>query len=468
MSDSYLESWIRGLLDGLDPLVAPDETALSTAEHPAFRELAAPQEPGAENRLAKMLAEIRPFSGLSRFVREDVAAKLVLQPFQANDVLLRQGDVANSLLIVLEGAVEVLVEDAGQLHSIARLGAHTVVGEIGLVTQEVRSAHVVATSAGCAGLINKDDFQQIAGRYPRLSIALSELIAERVGTLTIDVLCGKTIEGYTVRQRLGRGAMGIVYAATDSSDGRPVALKMLRHDLALDRHATERFHQEADILQQLKHVNIIRVFREFSAFGTSFIAMELCPGMSLTDLLAQLDRMPAPVARQVIGQLACGLNYAHQAGVAHRDLKPSNVMLAADGTAKLADFGLARRVACEQVELTGLGQMLGTPRYMAPEQLDGDRGDARSDLFSLGCIAYELLTGEPLFKARRLPDLLKERRTWTMPPASQIDAELDQELYGFLCRALSPEPEDRRINFSEIAGWSAPVDWPALVAKRKT
>jgi serine/threonine-protein kinase len=356
----------------------------------------------------------------------------------------------------------VIVEEQGRVHTIARMERHTVVGEMAFVTHEARSASVVAASRGSAATIGKADFERIAGRYPRLSVALSELMAERVGTLSIDVLCGKSIGRYAIRQRLGRGAMGIVYGAAEESSGRPVALKMLRHDLTLDRLATQRFHQEAEIVRELQHPNIVQVFERFSAFGTSFIAMELCDGPSLGDLIAHVGPLSESVVRAVTGQIAAGLAKAHRAGVAHRDLKPSNVLFTRAGTAKLADFGLARCLSTDLAALTAYGQIVGTPRYMAPEQLSGERGDARSDLYALGCMVYEALVGHPLYRSERFNALLKERALWSMPESNAIRPRLEPRLYELLRQSLEEDPDMRSVDLEELAEWAAPVDLAAL------
>jgi serine/threonine protein kinase len=327
-----------------------------------------------------------------------------------------------------------------------------------MMTREVRSANVVAVTAGRAATIGRDDFEHLAGRYPRLSVVLSELISERVGVLNIDVLCGKTIGGYRIKHRLGRGGMGIVYSAVDEATNQPAALKMLRHDLTFDRHASLRFQQEAEIVRDLLHPNIVRVVREFSAFGTSFIAMELCDGPSLTELIRQAGALPQSVVRPLVGQIATALTCAHAAGIAHRDLKPSNVMLTRNGTAKLVDFGLARSAAIQHAELTAFGQIMGTPRYMAPEQLNGERGDSRSDVFSLGCMMFEMLTGRPLFKSTTWHDLLRERAAWSLPKLEGIWVELDSEMYAFLVASLSENPQHRPDNLSPLATWAANVD----------
>ena len=412
--------------------------------------------------LTETLRSIRPFDELSMHVREAIATHATVREFSAGDVLLRQGEVADSLFILLEGMADVSLHEAGAVHSIARLDRKTVIGELGLVTHQVRSADVVAVTSGCAAIISKDHFEHIAGRYPRLSIAMSELIAERVGHLTIDVLCGKEIGPYRIHRRLGRGAMGIVYAAQMKASGEMVALKMLRHDLAFDRMATERFHQEAEIVRGLCQDNLVQVYDEFSEYGTSFIAMELCDGPSLSDLLDHVGPLPLEVARQIIGQLAAGLVCAHEAGIAHRDLKPSNVLLTREGTVKIADFGLARCLTTDAAALTAFGQIVGTPRYMAPEQLAGERGEPKSDVFALGCIYFEMLAGRPVFMSSRFTQLLKERANFTMPEPNQIRPGLDRKLYRLLEALLEEDPDARNVDLSALADWAAPVDLAAL------
>lgn len=447
-----------------------DELVTHTSIREVLGEAAAPPKAAAAEApaavvpppLSETLRVIRPFADLSRNVREAVALHARVREFEAGEVLLRQGETADALFILLEGTADVWLNDSGRMHAIAHLERHTVVGELGLVTQEVRSATVVATSRGSAAIIDKEAFEHLAGRYPPLSIALAELIAERVGTLAIDVLCGKTIGGYEIRQRLGRGATGIVYAATETATGRPLALKMLRHDLTFDRHATQRFHQEAEIIRGLAHGNIVKVFDEFAAYGTSFIVMELCDGPSLSELISKVRPLPIPVVRSVVGQLAAGLSCAHAAGIAHRDLKPSNVLLTQDGTVKIADFGLARCLFAEDPGATAFGQIVGTPRYMAPEQLSGERGDARSDLYSLGCIVYEMLAGRPLFAASRFSELLVQRSRWTLPAAPQIRKGLNRPVYRLLEGLLQLDPEARRADLASLAEWAAPVDVAAL------
>jgi predicted Ser/Thr protein kinase len=457
--DLLTESSIRSLLTTPELMATPEgDDPAGAGPSPTSQ----PASPEAIASLAEVLCRIRPFTEVSQHAREAVARHAEVRQFAAGEVLLRQGDAANGLLIMLDGTANVTVEEQGRVHTIARLTRHTVVGEMAFVTHEARSASVVAASRGSAATIGKADFERVAGRYPRLSVALAELMAERVGNLSIDVLCGKTIGRYEIRRRLGRGAMGIVYAAAEQGSGRPVALKMLRHDLTLDRLASQRFHQEAEIVRELRHPNIVQVFDEFSTYGTSFIAMELCDGPSLGDLIAHVGPLPEAAVQAVTGQIAAGLRKAHRAGVAHRDLKPSNVLFTRAGTAKLADFGLARCLSTDLAALTAYGQIVGTPRYMAPEQLSGERGDERSDLYALGCIVYEALVGHPVYRAERFNALLKERALWSLPGSDAIRPGLDRSLYELLKQSLDEDPDVRYVDLDELAEWAAPVDLAAL------
>ena len=409
--------------------------------------------------LRRVLARVFPFADLPSSVREALAMHATIQDFAVGDVLLRQGEVADSLLVILEGSVEITVLDLGSTHRIARLEKETVVGEMGMLTQEHRSANVTALTPGRVATITRDKMEHIAGKHPRLALALSELVAERIGTRTIDALYGKKVQEYRIGHRLGRGGMGIVYAATQVPNGRQLALKMLRHDLVFDRASTARFRQEAGIVKSLQHPHIVRMFDEFPAYGTYFIALELCPGISLHELIERAGPLPDSTVRGILGQLAGALACAHAAGVAHRDMKPSNVLVLRDGIVKLTDFGLARLSLDDGSNHSRSGEIVGTPQYMAPEQFLGDRGTAKSDLYSLGVVAYELITGQRQLQSTRLRDVARERHSWALPPAEGIRPGMDQPLYNVLKSCLAEEPEARDLCLSEVSSWASPIDW---------
>ncbi len=217
-------------------------------------------------------------------------------------------------------------------------------------------------------------------------------------------LTGRTLGHYVVLESLGEGGMGAVYKARDKRLGRLVALKVMRPDWTSDADRRQRFVREARTASALNHPNILVIYEIDAEDGLDYIAMEFVPGGTLADLLVS-GPLPADRALRLAAQIAEALSAAHAAGIVHRDLKPSNIMLSAEDRVKVVDFGLAKLVgsALPTVEapeaVTATGAILGTAPYMSPEQAAGRAVDARSDLFSLGTILYEMLAGRRPFDA---------------------------------------------------------------------
>jgi len=259
---------------------------------------------------------------------------------------------------------------------------------------------------------------------------------------------------------LGRGGMGIVYQA-ETLDGKktPVALKMMSHRLVYDRRARAHFEQEANIIQSLRHPNIIQTFGRFAAFHTYFLVLEFCPGQALDEILAAEGPLSENQARPILGQLAAALSYANHSGILHRDLKPGNVMLITPGRVKLMDFGLAEPVAAAGQEA---GRIFGTPRYMAPEQRRGERVDQRADYFAFACLAYELMLGRPLFDGNGVEELLRDFRGWRPPPLNQLRPDVSEEFSAAILPALHPESALRELDLARIAAWHDENPWDSL------
>lgn len=410
------------------------------------------------DRLCERLVQIHPFSQLTQTARRTVAECARRQSFSPGDCILTQGETADCLIIMLEGTAEIVIDDKGTLRTIATAAPQSVIGEIGLITGEVRSASVIAQSQVHAAIISHRDVQQIVERFPRFSFVVYDLIADHIGKTDVDALCGKNLGPYTLDRRVGRGGMGVVYRAVERETGDVVALKMLRHDLTLDRQVAERFHREAAILRELRHPNIVCVRDEFFAYGTYFIAMDFCNGPTLSKFIEQLSPLSEGVVRQILGQLADALLHAHQAGIIHRDLKPSNIILEPNGMIRLIDLGLARSFQFRDTGISRFGDILGTPGYMSPEQLAGERGNDKSDLFAVGCIALELLTGQPAFRAKTITDIIDERNNWALPDRNEIRTELSDDLSHLLRDCLAAEPENRTLDLATIVPWATPID----------
>ena len=254
---------------------------------------------------------------------------------------------------------------------------------------------------------------------------------------------------YRLLEELGRGAMGIVYLAEDESLQRKVAVKAMLLEQDTDERAEHerRFLQEAKAAGGLNHPNVITIHDLGREGDWLYIAMELLRGTELSEL-ATAGKLSLPQALDIVAQVASGLAAAHAQGIVHRDIKPSNIMVLPDGHAKIMDFGVARVQSAAVRTQTGV--MLGSPKYMSPEQVTGHAADPRSDIFSLGSMLYELAAGRPAFSGASLGELLAAIRSAPLPAASQFNPQVPAQLDAILARALQKNPADRYQDAREL------------------
>jgi CRP-like cAMP-binding protein len=420
-----------------------------------------PGPPAAPNDAAAVLSGASSFAKLPDIVKTLIASCVEERRFAAGDLLLRQGEPGDGLFVIAEGAVEVSIRDErGQRHTLTRAFAGDVIGEMALLTGEPRNADVAAVTAVRALLLSAASFQNLAGRHPEISVVLTNLVADRLGQKRLDALGEKVLNGYRIRRCLGRGGMAVVYEAEEVASGRRLALKMMSHRLIYEQDALERFQREADIIEGLEHPNIARLYGRFAGYKTYFLVMEFCDGASLSQVLGRHAPLAEEEARKILGQVSLALAYIHAKGVVHRDLKPSNIMLNRDGSAKLMDFGIAKsNRAAAATALTQGGIILGTPAYMPPEQFSGREQDGRlADIYAFGCMALEMLSGKPLFRAEDLVALIYEKVSWKLPLRQEVQEGLSEELYELIARAMAGDPRERGADFERLGAWAAPFD----------
>jgi serine/threonine protein kinase len=255
---------------------------------------------------------------------------------------------------------------------------------------------------------------------------------------------------YRILRELGRGAMGTVYLAEDETLQRQVAIKtLLLPDNARDSRELEaRFRQEAKAAGALSHPNTITIY-DFGREGNwLFIAMERLHGVELRELM-EGGGLPLDGALDIAGQVAAGLSAAHERGVVHRDVKPGNVMVLPGGQAKIMDFGIARMKSSDVRTVTGT--MLGSPKYMSPEQVGGHMVDQRSDIFSLGSLLYEMVTGQPAFRGENLGELLGAIMHGSPVPPTQVRPGLPASIELVITRAMQKNPRARYQDAAEMA-----------------
>src|SRR5258708_23663867 len=241
---------------------------------------------------------------------------------------------------------------------------------------------------------------------------------------------------YRVVALAGRGGMGEVYRAEDLTLGQVVALKFLPEALSQDAAALSRFHAEVRTARQVSHPNVCRMFDIGEADGILFLTMEYVDGEDLASVVRRVGRLSPDKATEIARQVCAGLAAAHERGVIHRDLKPANVMLDGAGKIRITDFGLAGIAA----SIKGADVRAGTPAYMAPEQLAGRDVSTKSDLYSLGLILYEILTGKRAFEAATLPELMKQRESGAVTNPSTLVRELDSLEERVILRCLETVP----------------------------
>ncbi len=248
---------------------------------------------------------------------------------------------------------------------------------------------------------------------------------------------------YRVIGLLGRGGMGEVYRADDLRLGQPVALKFLPDSLRQDPMRLSHFHNEARTARQVSHPNVCRVYDIGEADGHLFITMEYVDGEDLSSLLRRIGRLPEDKALDIARQICAGLAAAHERGVIHRDLKPANIMLDGNGKVRVMDFSLAATGT-----VTGIA---GTPAYMAPEQLTGGIVDAKSDIYALGLVLYELFTGKRVYEAKSIPDLVAQHSSGTITAPTIHVKSLDGAIERAIMRCLDPDPARRPASALAIA-----------------
>jgi serine/threonine protein kinase len=272
-----------------------------------------------------------------------------------------------------------------------------------------------------------------------------------------DRIVGTDVAGYAVESVLGSGAMGVVYVARQSSPDRRVALKLITPAFANDDVFRRRFLREATAAAAIEHPHILPVYAAGESNGTLFMAMRLIDGRDLREILRGSSRLPLDRIERIVGQVGGALDAAHARGLIHRDVKPGNVLVTEQPDAEdadfcyLMDFGVSTWTASSAATITATGQMVGTANYMAPEQIEGAGVDGRTDLYSLGCVLYECLTGRAPFSGRSAPAILYGHLHEQAALPSSIRTDLTPGVDAVIDRALRKAPDERYSTCRELS-----------------
>ena len=368
---------------------------------------------------------------------------------KAGERFITQGDEGDSLYIIQSGSCIVNIEKNNILNAVARLKAGDIVGEMAVLTGESRSTHVDPETDMDLWRLTRGQFDVLSLEFPDLRNFLTEIVVKRFSSLKITA--NRTIGRYIINEILDQGEWSIVYKGLHSILNFPVAIKMLKHNMAMDSEFLEKFWHEAKTIARLNHPNIVKVYDIEELYRTVFIIMEFLEGFSLKYRLINMPKLSLPGMLDIILQVCSGLEYAHQQGIIHQDIKPSNIFLQPDGQARIVDFGLA----CPQGNIDF--DMPGTPFYMSPEQIQGEPVDERTDIYSLGIMVHELLTGKRPFPEDNLGKLLDLHVKEDTPDPRILIPDLPEELHAVIMKSIRKDPANRFNNVSEIIALLQPL-----------
>jgi serine/threonine protein kinase len=271
---------------------------------------------------------------------------------------------------------------------------------------------------------------------------------------------GDQFDRYQIQAHMAQGGMSDIYRAYDLVGRREVVIKIPDRSMIGDPAQYERFQRELEVMKTLDHPAILKGLGSGKYNRVPYLVTELVEGQSLRDLIDALSPMPVEQAIAIIRKVADGMAYCHKNGVIHRDLKPENILLTADGQPIIMDFGLALTKGSHRVTYSNLSATMGTPDYMSPEQIDGQRGDARTDVYALGTILFEMLAGQLPFSGDNNLAVMAQHLNGTAPRLDRINSLITPELAALIARSLARDPADR---YADMDAFSEALDHPENV-----
>lgn len=426
----------------------PDYTATQQFEGLPSGEFSAPLIPPG-------WAELPLFAGMSAAALAQFRAAMEVIDFADGATFIRQGESGEDMYVLESGSARVTVrndDDAVVFEKV--VAAPAIFGEMALITHAPRTATLTVVGGARCLRIDKEVVLELFAREPDTAVFLTRLVGERL----MEAGGIRRVGKYEVIGRLGAGGVATVFEAKHPDLGTPVALKMLSHALVFHAGFAEHFAEEARLVAGLQHDNIVRVMDTEQAYGTHFIVMEKLTGTLLEDLIYSEQTIEWQNCRRILREICEALAYSHDKGFIHRDIKPENVFMLTDGRVKLMDFGIATKGGAGDT-----GKVLGTPYYMSPEQICGQPVDGRSDLYSLGILAYELVTRDVPFDADSIDGLFACHIRKPLPDPRREVADLPDDLHEFIMRATRKKPEDRFADCGEAAAYlKAAAEVPVL------
>lgn len=393
------------------------------------------------------LGDIPAFRYLSERELEDLSSQCEPVHYEKDEIIIHRGDPGDAMYIIREGrATAKVLNPDGEQMLVAQLRPRDFFGEMALLTGETRTADVIAESELDCLRIRREPFLAFLKQNTAVASFLTAILGQRL----LEGENIKSVGNYRLVGELGAGGAAMVFEGRHKSLGTTVAIKMLSHELVFDEQFVTRFKAESRIMASLDHLNIVNVLDYEEAYATFFITMEKVDGTDLARHMKRRGRLSYDEVRSILAQIALALHYAHGRGIVHRDVKPGNILVEPNGRVKLMDFGIAKAMTEGDLEYEPI---VGTPKYMSPEQCMGQTLDGRSDIYSLGLVGHELLTGKLPFEPTGAIETLRQQREALFVSPRFLASEVPHDLDELIRRMTARRPEDRFQTGFDVAAY---------------
>ncbi|MFC2171950.1 protein kinase [Acidobacteriota bacterium] len=351
---------------------------------------------------------------LSEEAVNTIKNNIEVREFKAGERFIRQGDIGSKLFIIQEGICKVLVEKHDEVFEIASLQAGDIVGEMAIISGEPRLAHVDAETPVVALEMSREQFDVLCEKYPPLLDFLTNVVEQRLYSHIFKE--ERDIGRYSIQKLLSKGDSSIVYKGIHKVLNMPVTIKMLKHNMSMNRDFYNRFKEDAKTIVQLTHDNIVKVFDIVNLYRTIFIFREYLEGEVLANILKESGKPTLSRTVNILIQLCSGIEYSHNNELILQNVNPKNISVLPDGQVKLFNIGLAYPFKSIIKDISGRKD------YMAPEQIAGREVDERTDIYSLGLIAFEMVTGQKAVGGDGTQDDVPAPRSLCPDLAAELDA----------------------------------------------
>lgn len=390
---------------------------------------------------------------LTEETRKAFLASMDLRRFKAGTRIITRGDKGDKLYILQEGVCNVNVEKEAETYQetqqIVSLKSGDLFGEMALVTGEPRIANVDAETDVTVLEIDAEKFDDLCDEHLSFRDILTNIVQNKIyaSIFREEGEFGK----YNIKDIIGKGNLSTVYKGVHRSLNKFVAIKVLKHNMAMNPDFSNKFKNEVRKIVRLNHDNIVKVYDITNLYRTIFIFMEYIEGDSLNNILDRMPQQPLNRVIDILLQICSGLAYSHEQGLMHQNLNPTNIFVLPNDQVKLVDFGLAYPKGAIDASL---GK---TVQYMPPEQIAGEHLDERTDIYALGVIAFEMVTGQKPFPGDDIDKFLEMHSNIEIPDPISLRPDIPDELRQLIIKATQKSPDERFQNVSEIIGSLEPL-----------